>query len=51
MKYLFKGALCCFGEEIQTQDFKMYNNNEIITQTHKYVSFPQLNKLAVPRGK
>ena len=23
--YLFKGALCCFGEEIHTQNFNMYN--------------------------
>ena len=31
-----KGALCCFGEEIQTQNFNIYNINEATIQTHKY---------------
>ena len=29
----FKGALCSFGEEIQSQNFYIYNINEVIIQT------------------
>ena len=30
-----KGALCRFGEEIQTLNFNIYSINEVITQTQK----------------
>ena len=43
--------MCSFWEEILTQNFHMYNINEVIIQTQKYVLFPQLNKQAVLRGK
>ena len=35
-----KGALWSFGEEIQTQIFHIYNMNEVIIQTQKYLCFP-----------
>ena len=35
-----KGALCNFGEEIQTQNFNVYNINEVIIQNQKYLFFP-----------
>ena len=41
-----KGALSCFGEEIQSQDCNIYNMNELIIQT-----FPYDNKQAVLTGK
>ena len=32
--FLFKGALCSFGEEIKPQNiFNIYSINEVITQT------------------
>ena len=38
-------ALCSFGEEIQTQNFNIYNITEVIIRTHKYIYVvPQLNK-------
>ena len=33
LKVFFKGALCRFGEEIQTQNVYIYNINEVIIQT------------------
>ena len=44
-----KGALCSFGEEIQTQNCNINNINEVMIQTGKYVISPLLNKQAVPR--
>ena len=32
-----KGAICSFGEEIQTQVFNIYKMNEVRTQTQKYI--------------
>ena len=32
--FIFKGAWCCLGEEIQTQNFNILNNNEAKLQTH-----------------
>ena len=31
----FKGTICSFGEYIKTQDFNIYNTNEVIIQTQK----------------
>ena len=31
-----KVAICSSGEEIQTENFKIYTINEIIKQTQKY---------------
>ena len=45
-----KGALCCFEDEIQTQNSDIYNINEVIIQTQKCLLFPCLNKQAVLRG-
>ena len=42
----FKGAVCHFQEEIQTQV-----QIQVIIQTERYLSFPSLNKQAVLRGK
>ena len=36
----FKGALCSFGEEIQTENLKIDNINETMMQTQKYSFFP-----------
>ena len=33
-------ALCSFAEEIQAQDFNIFNINEVIIQTKTYLSFP-----------
>ena len=33
---ILKGALCRFGGEIQTQNFNIYNTNEVIIQTQNY---------------
>ena len=38
-KVPFKGALCSFGEEIQTL-FYIYSINEVIIQTLTYLSSP-----------
>ena len=46
-----KGALRSFGEEIQTQTFNIYNINEAVMQTQKYVLLLRLNKQAALRGK
>ena len=35
----FKGAPCGSGEEIQTQNLNIYNINDVIIQTQKYVFF------------
>ena len=35
-----KGALCSFGDEIQTQNLNIYNIIELIMQQLKYLSFP-----------
>lgn len=35
-----KGALCCFGDETQTQIFNFFNINVIIRQTQTYLFFP-----------
>ena len=45
-KYI-KGALCSFGEEIQTQNFNIYNT--VIIQSQNIYLY--LNKPAVLRGK
>ena len=37
--FVHKGALCSFGEEIKTQAFIIYNINEVIIQTQKYIFF------------
>ena len=39
MDYVFKGALYCFGEEIQTQNLNIYNIIEVI-QRKKYKFCP-----------
>lgn len=44
---MFKGALCSLEVEVQCQKFNIYNINEAITQTEKYLYFPLLNKQAV----
>ena len=49
--FFLKWAPCSSGEEIQTQNFCMYNINDIIMQTQMYSFFPLLNKQAVLRGK
>ena len=33
----FKGALCRFEGEIQTQNFNIYNIHEVMVQTQKYL--------------
>ena len=33
----FKGALCSFGKEIQTQNFHIYSINVVKTQTQIYL--------------
>lgn len=35
-----QGALCSFGEVIQTHNSNIFNINEVILQTQKYSSFP-----------
>ena len=35
-----KGALCSVGEEIQTQNFYIYNIKEVMIQTQEHLSFP-----------
>ena len=48
---LFKGALCGFGLEIQAQNFNIYNINEVITQTQKYLLFHDwINKQILSEG-
>ena len=39
---IIKEALCCSGDEIQTQNFDIYNINEVIIQTQKYLYFLHL---------
>ena len=41
-----KGAFCSFGEEIQTQNFHVYNINKRIIQAHKWA-----NKLFLEENK
>ena len=36
---LIKGALCRFGEEIKTKNFKINYINEVIIQTRNYFFF------------
>ena len=36
---LFKGALCSFGEEIQSNIFNIYNVSEVKIQTQNYLPF------------
>ena len=46
-KYLsfnIKGAACSFGEGIQMQNFNIYNINEVIIWTQKYLYSLYLNK-------
>ena len=33
-KQAIKGALCGFGGDIQTENFNIYNTNEVIIQAH-----------------
>ena len=50
-QFTITGTLCCSGEGNQAQNlFCMYNINEVITQTQKYVSL-QLNKQVNLGGK
>ena len=48
-KYV-KGALCRFGEVIQTPNFNIYNINKIIIQMLN-IYVPLVNKQAVLRRK
>lgn len=34
-----KGTLCCFGEDTQHRDFNIYDINEAMQQTQKYLFF------------
>ena len=45
-----KGALCSFGEEIQTQNLNIYNINETVIQNLS-ILFYNMNKQAVVSGK
>ena len=38
-RVISNGALQSFGEEIQTQNFYIYNIIEALTQTQKYIFF------------
>ena len=48
---MVRGALCSFGGGIKTQTFNIYNINEVITQTPKYLFYPHIIKQAILRGK
>lgn len=39
-QFSVKGALCRFEEEIQTQNFNVYDINEVKKQIQIYLSFP-----------
>ena len=43
--FFFKGAVCSFGGDIQTQNFYIYNINEVIIQNQIYFPHKCINKL------
>ena len=45
-----EGTLCSFGDEIQTQNFYIYNINGAIIQHERSLFFQEVSKQAVLRG-